>query len=196
MDFRFTDEEEKLRQEVIDFLREKVTSEVVAEQQPLYRQFNQWAPLTSGIIREMGERGWLIPNWPKKYGGLGMSSTATFIVHDEMAYFHLPDIFMGALWAGPTLMKYGSEELKDEFLLPLARGEVEFAVSYTEPEAGCDLARCRERVGRDFSTQFLGQFGGVLQIALRQENDEFFSAPARQHVTAPHPPLDLLCKLL
>lgn len=145
MEFRFTDQEEKLRREVIDFLAKRVTPEVVAEQQPLYRQYNQWAPLTSKIIREMGEKGWIVPNWPRKYGGLDMSYTATFIVHDEMAYFHLPDIFMGALWAGPTLMKYGSEELKEEFLLPLARGEVEFAVSYTEPEAGCDVANIRMR---------------------------------------------------
>jgi len=145
MNFKFTDEEEKLRQKVIDFLRKEVTPEVVAEQQPLYRQFNQWAPLTSRIIRKMGEKGWLVPNWPRKYGGLDMSNTTTFMIHDEMSYFHLPDIFMGALWAGPTLMKYGSEELKNEFLLPLARGEIEFAVSYTEPEAGCDLSNIQMR---------------------------------------------------
>lgn len=145
MNFKFTDEEEKLRRKVVDFLREEVTPEAVAEQQPLYRQFNQWAPLTSGIVRKMGARGWLVPNWPKKYGGLEMSNMATFLVHDEIAYFYLPDIFMGALWAGPTLMKVGSEELKNEFLLPLARGEVEFAISYTEPEAGCDVANIQIR---------------------------------------------------
>jgi alkylation response protein AidB-like acyl-CoA dehydrogenase len=145
MDFRFTAEEEKLRQEVVKFLEKEVTPEVVAEQKPYYRQYNQWGPLTSNIIGKMGERGWLVPHWPKKYGGLDMSSTATYMVHDELAYFYLPDIFMGSLWAGPTLMKEGSEELKDEFLLPLARGEIEFAVSYTEPEAGCDLANMQLR---------------------------------------------------
>lgn len=145
MQFRFTTEEEKLRQEVLGFLAKEVTPEVVAEQRELYRQFNQWVPLTSKIVRKMGEKGWLVPHWPKEYGGLGMSNTATFMVHDEMAYAHLPDIFMGALWSGPTLMKHGSEELKREFLLPLARGEIEIAVAYTEPEAGCDVANLQIR---------------------------------------------------
>ncbi len=145
MEFCFTIEEEKFRKKVLNFLAKEVTPEAVAEQRELYRQFNQWVPVTGKIIRKMGERGWLVPHWPKEYGGLGMSNTATFIVHDEMAYAHLPDIFMGALWAGPTLMKYGSEELKKEFLLPLARGEIEFAVAYTEPEAGCDVANLQIR---------------------------------------------------
>ncbi len=145
MNFSFTEEEEKLRQEVVKFLEKEVTPEVITEQKPFYRQYNQWGPLTGKIIRKMGGRGWLVPHWPKKYGGLGTSSTATFMVHDEMAYFYLPDIFMGSLWAAPTLMKVGSEELKEEFLLPLARGEIEFAVSYTEPEAGCDLANLQLR---------------------------------------------------
>jgi alkylation response protein AidB-like acyl-CoA dehydrogenase len=145
MQFQFSYEEEKLKRELINFLRNEVTPKIVAEQRQLYRQFNQWAPTTSKIIREIGERGWLVPHWPKKYGGLDMSYTATFIIHDEMSYFHLPDIFMGALWAGPTLMKYGSEELKNEFLPLLAKGEIEFAISYTEPNAGCDLSNIQMR---------------------------------------------------
>jgi alkylation response protein AidB-like acyl-CoA dehydrogenase len=145
MEFRFTVEEEKLRKEVIDFLEKEVTDEAVAEQRGFYRQFNQWGPLTSKIIRKMGEKGWLVPHWPRELGGLGMSNMATFMVHDEIAYFHMPEIFMGTLWAGPSLMKHGSEELKEEFLLPLARGEIEFAVTYTEPEAGCDIANIQLR---------------------------------------------------
>jgi len=93
----------------------------------------------------MGEKGWLVPHWPREWGGLDMSNMATFMVHDEIAYFHMPEIFMGTLWAGPSLMKHGSEELKREFLLPLARGEIEFAVTYTEPEAGCDIANIQLR---------------------------------------------------
>lgn len=145
MEFRFTPEEEKLRKEVIDFLKSEVTDEAVAEQREFYRQFNQWGYLTSKIIRKMGKKGWLVPHWPREWGGLGMSNMATFVVHDEIAYFHIPEIFMGTLWVGPSLMKHGSEELKREFLLPLARGEIEFAVTYTEPEAGCDIANIQLR---------------------------------------------------
>jgi alkylation response protein AidB-like acyl-CoA dehydrogenase len=145
MDFAFSPQVEKLRKEVVEFLRKEVTPEAVEEQKGFYRQFNQWAPLTSEIVRKMGAKGWLVPHWPKQWGGLDMPNEATFMVHDEMAYFHLPDIFMGSLWAGPTLMKEGSEELKNEFLLPLARGEIEIAVAYTEPEAGCDVASLQIR---------------------------------------------------
>lgn len=53
MDFSFTEEEERLRQDLLDFLAREVTPEVVAEQQEFYRQYNQWAPLTGKIIRRM-----------------------------------------------------------------------------------------------------------------------------------------------
>jgi hypothetical protein len=145
MNFCFTKEEEKVRQEVIAFLSKEVTPEVVAEQSKWYRHYNMWDPLTSKVIKKMGERGWLVPHWPKEYGGLGSSHMITFIIHDEMAYFRLPDTFMGALWTGPTIMKVGSQELKDEFLRPLARGEIEFALGYSEPEAGCDIASLQLR---------------------------------------------------
>jgi len=145
MDFGFTEEEDRLRREVVDFLAKEVTPEVVAEQSEFYRQYNMWAPLTSKVIQKMGAKGWLVPHWPKEYGGLGSSHTATFLIHDEMAYARLPDIFMGALWSAPTIMKEGSEELKKEFLLPLARGEIEFALGYSEPEAGCDIASLQLR---------------------------------------------------
>jgi alkylation response protein AidB-like acyl-CoA dehydrogenase len=145
MDFGFTAAEERLRQDVVDFLKKEVTPEIVAEQQEFFRNYNQFAPLTNQIIKKIGAKGWLVPHWPEKWGGLGMSHIATFIVQDELAYAHLPDIYMGAHWAGPPLMKVGSEAQKQEFLLPLARGEVEFAVAYTEPEAGCDLASLQLR---------------------------------------------------
>jgi alkylation response protein AidB-like acyl-CoA dehydrogenase len=145
MNFAFSPELDELRKEVKDFLKKVVTDEAIAEQRDFYRQYNQWAPLTSDIVRKIAAKGWLVPHWPKKYGGLGMTHEATLVVIEEMSYSHIPETFMGAHWAAATVMNEGSEELKDEFLLPLARGEIEFAVAYTEPEAGCDVASLRLR---------------------------------------------------
>jgi alkylation response protein AidB-like acyl-CoA dehydrogenase len=57
-----------------------------------------------------------------------------------MAYVGTPLVFVAAHMAGPTIMHFGSQEMKDKWLLPIARGEVEFCLGYTEPQAGSDLA--------------------------------------------------------
>jgi hypothetical protein len=62
-----------------------------------------------------------------------------YLIRDEMAYAGVPYNLVGAYMAGPAILRVGSEEMKKEFLLPIARGEVEFALGYTEPQAGSDL---------------------------------------------------------
>jgi alkylation response protein AidB-like acyl-CoA dehydrogenase len=74
------------------------------------------------------------------YGGLDSSAMAAFMIRDELAYSELPHVFVGAQMAGPIILRHGSEKIKKEFLLPIAKGEVEFALGYTEPNAGSDLA--------------------------------------------------------
>jgi alkylation response protein AidB-like acyl-CoA dehydrogenase len=64
----------------------------------------------------------------------------TYMIRDEMAYAGVPSIFVAAHMAGPTILRFGSEEMKREFLPPIAKGEVEYALGYTEPQAGSDLS--------------------------------------------------------
>ena len=138
MDFGFTQEEEKLRREVRDFLRKEVTPELITE----VAQYCGGAGPIFGrrLIQKMGERGWLCPTWPKEYGGMNSSEMVGFIIRDEMTYAGAPVSLVGATMAGPTILKFGSDELKKEYLPPLARGEIDMALGYTEPQAGCDLA--------------------------------------------------------
>ena len=137
MDFGFTPEEEKFRQEVHQLLEKEVTPDIVAETDEYGAGFG---PLGRKLLQKLGARGWLTPTWPPEYGGLGASEMMGFIVRDELAYAGGPTILVGAAMAGPTILRVGSEELKKKFLPRIARGEIEFALGYTEPQAGSDLA--------------------------------------------------------
>ena len=138
MDFAFTPEEEQLRQEGRDFLRKEVTPELIAE----VAEYGGGAGPVHGrrIIQKIGARRWLCPTWPYEYGGMNSSQMVGFIIRDEMTYAGAPLSLAGATMAGPALLRFGSDELKREFLPRIARGEIEMALGYTEPQAGSDLA--------------------------------------------------------
>ncbi len=143
MDFALYKEEEAFCQEVQNFLNKEVTSEVIGEAESGLG----WGPYTWEFISKLGRKGWLCPSWPKEYGGLGLPPIYRFIIHEELDYYRaLPEATMvGAGMAGPTIILYGSEEQKEQYLPRIARGEIEFALGYTEPEAGSDLANLQIR---------------------------------------------------
>ncbi len=138
MDFGFKKEEEALIEEVRAFIKQETTPELQAETRELGGIFG--GVEGRKFIRKFAARGWLVPNWPKEYGGLDAPEMVTYMIRDEMAYKGVPSIFVGAHMAGPTILRFGSEEMKKEFLLPIARGEKEYALGYTEPQAGSDLS--------------------------------------------------------
>jgi alkylation response protein AidB-like acyl-CoA dehydrogenase len=90
----------------------------------------------------MAERGWTVPDWPKDYGGGGLSAAETKILKQEMARIGArnPLMSFGISMLGPALLKYGSEEQKKRFLPEIARGEIRWCQGYSEPNAGSDLA--------------------------------------------------------
>ena len=138
MHFGLTKQEEKLRGEVREFLKREVTPELVNETLAYGGLYGP--PESRKLIRKMGAKGWLTPTWPPKYGGLGASEWTMYMIHDELPYWGAPIGYMGARMVGPALMRYGCDELKDEFLPRIASGEIEMTLGYTEPEAGSDLA--------------------------------------------------------
>lgn len=138
MDFSFSPEEQKVLDEVREFLQSESTPELLDETHEL--GFIYGGEEGRKFIKKFAAHGWLTPNWPKEYGGLGTSAVLTFAIREEMAMAGVPLIFVGAHMAGPTIMHFGSDEMKDEWLLPLARGDYEFALGYTEPQAGSDLS--------------------------------------------------------
>ena len=90
----------------------------------------------------MGARGWTVPDWPKDYGGGGLSPAETKILREEMRALGCrnPLNSFGISMLGPALLKYGTEEQKKRFLPEIARGEIRWCQGYSEPNAGSDLA--------------------------------------------------------
>lgn len=137
MDFDFSAEEKKTLKEVRAFLKSEVTPELKAESLALGYCYG--GELGRKFVHKFATNRWLVPNWPEEYGGMGASAMLTFAIKEELAY-RMPLIFVAAHMAGPTIMHFGSESLKKQWLLPIAKGEIEFALGYTEPWAGSDLS--------------------------------------------------------
>ena len=145
MDFHFTEDQERLREEVRSFLEKEVTPELVKE-----TESNQGlGPHSWEFMRKAGARRWLCPTWPKQYGGLEASNIYRLIIWDEIAYRGAMEIWAGIRMAGPTILHAGTEEQKREWLPPIARGEIDFAAGFTEPDAGSDLAALQLRAVED-----------------------------------------------
>lgn len=101
------------------------------------------------VVTLLGRDGWLGIGWPTEYGGQGRSIEEQFVFFDEVQRAGLPFPFVTVNTVGPTLMKYGTQELKDRFLPGILAGDIVFAIGYTEPEAGTDLASLKTRAVRD-----------------------------------------------
>ncbi|HEY5639035.1 MAG TPA: acyl-CoA dehydrogenase family protein [Dehalococcoidia bacterium] len=147
MDYRFTPEEENFRDEIRKFLkvelppdREEGEEEESDKGWEFRRQFH----------KKLAARGWLVPHWPKQYGGNDMGIMEQVVMREEMGYARAPllDIF-GVNMIGPVLMMYGSEEQKKQHLPGIASGEVMWCQGYSEPESGSDLASLQMRAVRD-----------------------------------------------
>ncbi|MFG2602420.1 acyl-CoA dehydrogenase family protein [Streptomyces sp. NPDC048514] len=100
-------------------------------------------------IRRLGADGWLGVGWPEEYGGRGMTAMEQFIFFDEAAQAGVPLPLMALNTVGPTLMRFGTPEQKAYFLPRILSGEIDFAIGYSEPGAGTDLAALRTRAVRD-----------------------------------------------
>jgi alkylation response protein AidB-like acyl-CoA dehydrogenase len=138
MDFCFSPEEESFKEEVRDFFfKEKETVEGAKKE---WDSGLGYGPCCWRILKKIGLKGWLCPTWPKEFGGLELSYMYRYIIMEQMQYFINIYSTVGAGMAGPVILSHGSEQQKREYLLRIAKGEIEFALGYTEPEAGSDLA--------------------------------------------------------
>ena len=101
------------------------------------------------LLRRIGADGMLGLGWPVEYGGQGRGPDEQFVFFDEAYRAGAPVSMVTLNTVGPTLMKYGTEEQKAFFLPRILSGEIIFAIGYSEPEAGTDLASLRTRAVRD-----------------------------------------------
>lgn len=104
---------------------------------------NRHGPTYERLIKRMGADGWMGVGWPKEYGGHGLGEVEQTIFANEAQYHdvHLPAVTLQTV--GPTLIRYGTEKQKEMFLPRILAGDVHFAIGYSEPDAGTDLASLR-----------------------------------------------------
>ena len=106
-------------------------------------------PAYRELIRRLGRDGWLGLGWPTEYGGRGLGPVEQQLFVNEAARADVPLPSVTLETVGPTLQRYGTDEQRARFLPAILRGEVHFAIGYTEPEAGTDLASLQTRAVRD-----------------------------------------------
>lgn len=148
MHLDFTPEQQSLRKELRGYFEAMMTPEVRAE----LGEAGEGSPLFRALVRQMGSDGLLGIGWPTEWGGQGRPATDQFIFFDEVQRAGAPFPFVTVNTVGPTLMRYGTAEQKASYLPPILAGELNFAIGYTEPEAGTDLASLRTRAVRDGDT--------------------------------------------
>ena len=100
------------------------------------------------VVRRMGRDGWLGLGWPVEYGGRGLGPVEQQIFVNEAYRADVPLPSVTLQTVGPTLQAHGTAEQKDFFLPRILAGEIHFAIGYTEPDAGTDLAALRTRAVR------------------------------------------------
>lgn len=101
------------------------------------------------VVKRLGSDGWLGIGWPTEYGGQGRPAEDQYVFFDEVQRAGLPFPFVTVNTVGPTLMAHGSEEQRTRYLPGILSGDVVFAIGYTEPAAGTDLASLTTRAVRD-----------------------------------------------
>jgi alkylation response protein AidB-like acyl-CoA dehydrogenase len=146
--------DETLRQEVVDWLRANLPKEWVEaidegddDKLRLARtlvDYNEWCA-------KLGEAGWATPTWPKEYGGGGVDPSQAKVVNEELARYKVHRSFnvIGIGMGGPTLLQWGSEELKKRLLPPMAQHREIWCQLFSEPGAGSDVAGLSTRAVRD-----------------------------------------------
>ncbi|GAA5098165.1 acyl-CoA dehydrogenase family protein [Nocardia iowensis] len=141
-----TTEQRRLRDELRSYFADLVTPDEEAAM-----AVNRHGDAYREVVRRMGRDGWLGVGWPKQYGGQGFGPVEQQIFFNEAVRADVPLPLVTLLTVGPTLQQFGTDVQKDKFLPGILSGDIHFAIGYSEPEAGTDLASLRTSAVRDDS---------------------------------------------
>jgi alkylation response protein AidB-like acyl-CoA dehydrogenase len=145
MDFDYTPEQEQLRKDY----RERLEAVMTPERRAAVAGLTEGGAAMTECRRALGGAGLLGVAWPVEYGGSGLSALEQYIFGEEARRVHAPLPFVTLNTVGPTLIQFGTEEQKQKFLPAILKGEIDFAIGYSEPGAGSDLASLRTSAVRD-----------------------------------------------
>ncbi|MGV9744770.1 acyl-CoA dehydrogenase family protein [Rhodococcus zopfii] len=139
-----TDEQRALQAELRRYF-----ADLISPAEAAIMRTERHGPTYREVIRRMGKDGWLGVGWPTEFGGRGFGEIEQQIFANEAVRADVPLPSVTLQTVGPTLQVYGTEEQKRKFLPAILSGEVHFAIGYSEPEAGTDLAALRTSAVRD-----------------------------------------------
>jgi len=174
----YSPEQERLRDELRAYFARLVTPEYQAE----LAGTEGGGPLYTRTLRQLGADGWLGVGWPREYGGQGRTPIEQFIFFDEAsrAGVMLPMLSINAV--APAIMEHGSAAQKAKYLPAILRGECHFAIGYSEPSAGTDLASLRTRAVRDGDSWVIN---GAKLFTSQAEFADYIWLAARTDPSAP-----------
>lgn len=147
MHFDFSEDQQTFLAEVETFLDSYEEQEVFDPTRENSAQLVD-TPARRRLMKAMADRGWLGITWPKEWGGQDGSGLYEYLLNEALAYRGGPQIGKGVGIIGKTLLRHGSEKLKQEFLPKILRNEIEFAIGYSEPNAGSDAASMKLKATR------------------------------------------------
>jgi alkylation response protein AidB-like acyl-CoA dehydrogenase len=147
MEFKFSPTEDAFKKEVEAFLDKELPPKwatmsthwpggygtLEAENKEIFEE-------AVAFRKKLAHRGWLTISWPKEYGGVGYSFMEQAIYDERISYYRAPGMGIASGIAGPTILKFGTEENKQDWIQPIANGDIEMWLGYSEPNAGSDLA--------------------------------------------------------
>lgn len=139
MNFDLRPEERAFQAELEAFLDSVASPEIFDEHGEQLSQTVD-TPAKRRFIAQLAERGWLGMSWPAEYGGRELSGIYDFILTEALSRYGAPQPGKSVGIVGKTIIRHGSEFLKEKFLPQIMRGEIEFAIGYSEPGAGSDAA--------------------------------------------------------
>ena len=148
MQFEVDPEVLEFQREVEAFLEANQSPEVM-DSQPEQLSQTVETPAKRALMRKIADQGWLGMSWPKEYGGKELSGIYDFVLTEALSRYGAPQPGKGVGIVGKTIIRHGNDELKEYFLPRIIRGEVEFAIGYSEPNAGSDAANMQLKAVRD-----------------------------------------------
>jgi hypothetical protein len=148
VDFEFSPEQRAFVAEVERFIDDNRSEDVMDVTRENMAQLVD-TPARRKFMGKIGERGWLGITWPKALGGQEGDGVYEYLLNERLARVGAPQIGKGVGIIGKTIIRHGTEKLKREFLPKILRNEIEFAIGYSEPQAGSDAAAMALKATRD-----------------------------------------------
>ena len=141
----YSKEHEALRDELRSYYDELITPALEED----LRKGEGVGPASKDTWKKMAADGWCGLGWPTEFGGKNLTPMEQFVFFDESMRSGAPVPMLTINSVAPTIMRYGNEALKQEFIPKILKGEIHFAIGYTEADSGTDLASLKTRAVRD-----------------------------------------------